>query len=87
VVKTYKLSDNKLVFEKDHGFGFWGWTKHLNHVIQQEETEFGVFDLNGHQLWEIPVGPPYEFRIDEGKVVLEFDGIIETRKLLTGEKC
>jgi hypothetical protein len=87
VIKTYRLSDYKLIFEKDHGLGFWGWAKHLNYVIQQEETEFGVFDTKGQQLWETRVGPPYEFKINDKKVVLEFDGIIETRNLLTGEQC
>lgn len=87
VIKTYSLADNRLVFQKDHGFGFWGWTKHGKYVIQQEETEFGIFDLNGQQLWETSVGPPYDFNFLEDKVILEFDGITETRKVLTGEKC
>lgn len=86
IIKTYKLSGTKLIFEKDHGFGFWGWSKHLNYVIQQEETEFGIFDVNGRQLWETPVGAPYDFKISNNKVILEFDGIVETRHLLTGDK-
>lgn len=87
IIKTYRLSDNKLIFEKDHGFGFWGWTRHSNGVIQQEETEFGVFNFKGEQLWETFVGPPYDFKISGDMIMLEFDGITERRNLMTGEKC
>ena len=73
-------------FEKNHGFGFWSWTKHKDLIIQQEETSFGIFNVSGDQLWETFVDPPYDFEIIEDKVTLKFDNIVETRFLLTGEK-
>lgn len=47
MIKTYRLADNTLVFQKDHGFGFWSWGKYKALVIQQEETAFGVFNMYG----------------------------------------
>src|SRR5688500_14537916 len=46
VVKTIRLTDYKVIFEKNYGFGFWGWGKYGDFVIQQEETDFGVFNIN-----------------------------------------
>ena len=86
LIKTYRLTDNKLIFEKDNGMGFWGWTKYKDFVLQQEEIDFGVFNLKGEQLWETYVSPPYDFEIYEDKITLKFDDILETRLLLTGEK-
>jgi hypothetical protein len=86
LIKTYRLVDNKLIFEKNHGMGFWSWTKHKNFVLQQEEIVFGVFNLLGEQLWETFVSPPYDFEINEDRITLMFDDITETRLLLTGEK-
>ncbi|GHN02129.1 hypothetical protein WSM22_36180 [Cytophagales bacterium WSM2-2] len=86
VIKTYRLSDNKLIFEKNHGFGFWSWTKYSNFILQQEETDFGVFNLQGEQLWETFVSPPYEFSFVGDNIILKFDDIIEKRNLVTGAK-
>ncbi len=86
LIKTYRLTDNKLIFEKNNGFGFWSWNKYKAIIIQQEETAFGIFNISGKQLWETSVGPPYDFEIIEDKVTLKFDEIVETRFLLTGEK-
>ena len=86
IIKTIGLIDSKLIFEKKSGIGFWGWVKHGNFILQQEETAFGVFNLLGEQLWETYVTPPYNFEIKEDKIVLKYDDILETRLLLTGEK-
>ena len=86
LVKTYRLTDNKLIFQKDHGMGFWGWTKYKDFILQMEEIGFGVFNLKGEQLWETYVSPPYDFEIKEDQITLKFDDIIETRLLHTGEK-
>ena len=29
----------KLIFEKNGGLGFWGWTKHADLIFQKEEIE------------------------------------------------
>lgn len=86
IIKTIRLTDNKIIFEKNSGMGFWGWTKHEDFILQQEEIDFGVFSLTGEQLWETFVSPPYDFEMKEDKITLKFDDIIETRVLLTGEK-
>ena len=83
LVKTYRLTDIKFIFQKDHGMGFWGWTKYKDFILQQEEIGFGVFNLKGEQLWETYVSPPYVFEINEDKITLKFDDIIETRLLHT----
>ncbi|PZR31072.1 MAG: hypothetical protein DI538_21615 [Azospira oryzae] len=85
-IKTYRLFDNKKIFQKNHGFGFWGWSKHGDYIIQQEETELGVFNLKGEKLWETFVSPPYEFNIDGEDIILKFDDVIERRNLITGLK-
>lgn len=86
IIKTIRLTDNKIIFEKNSGMGFWGWVKCEDFILQQEEIDFGVFNLTGEQLWETFVSPPYDFEIKEDKITLKFDDIIETRFLLTGEK-
>ena len=86
VVKTFDLATNKYIFEKNNGMGFWGWTKQNNFIFQQEETDFGVFSLSGTQLWDTFVSPPYNFEVIEDKIILKFDGIVEKRLLLTGER-
>lgn len=86
IIKTFRLTDNKLIFEKNHGMGFWGWTKYNDFVLQKEEIDFGVFNLGGEQLWQTFVSPPYDFELKENKVTLKFYDIIETRELTTGEK-
>lgn len=86
IIKTLRLTDNKIIFEKDNGMGFWGWTKHKDFILQQEEIDFGVFSLKGEQLWKTFVSPPYDIEIKDDKITLKFDGKTETRLLLTGEK-
>ncbi len=86
IIKTLRLTDNKIIFEKNSGMGFWGWVKCDDFILQQEEIDFGVFNLTGEQLWETFVSPPYDFEIKEDKITLKFDDIIETRFLPTGEK-
>jgi len=86
LIKIYRLTDNKKIFEKNYGMGFWCWTKHKDFILQQEEIGFGVFNLFGDLLWETFVSPPYDFEINEDKITLKFDDIVETRLLLTGEK-
>jgi hypothetical protein len=86
IIKTFNLNNNKLIFEKNSGMGFWGWTKYKDFILQQEEIDFGVFNLTGEQLWQTYVSPPYDFELKDDKVTLKFDDIIETRILLTGEE-
>jgi hypothetical protein len=86
IIKTLRLTDNKIIFEKNSGMGFWGWIKYEDFILQQEEIDFGVFNLTGEQLWETFVSPPYDFEMKEDKITLKFDDIIQTRFLLTGEK-
>jgi len=86
IIKTVNLIENKIVFEKDFGFGIWGWTKHGNYILLREETGFSVFNLYGEELWGTFVSPPYDFEIIDEKIILKFDDIIETRILLTGNK-
>lgn len=84
IIKTYRLTDNKLIFQKNYGFGFWGWSKYKNYIVQQEELNFGIFNLKGEQLWETYVEPPYEFEFYDDSVTIKFDNIVESRNLLTG---
>jgi hypothetical protein len=86
IVKTLRLTDNKIIFEKNSGIGFWGWEKHENFILQKEELDFGVFGLTGEQLWETYISPPYEFELKDDKITLKFEDITETRLLLTGKK-
>jgi len=85
VVKTLRLTDYKMIFEKNSGMGFWGWEKYEGYILQQEEIDFGVFSMTGEQLWETFVSPPYEFELIEDKIILKFDDVVETRLLQTGE--
>lgn len=85
IIKTVSLTDNKIIFEKNNGLGFWAWTKHKDYILQQEEIDFGVFNLEGEQLWETGVSPPYDFEIKSDKITLKFDDIVETRSLLSGD--
>ena len=86
VIKTYRLSGDQMIFEKDDGLGFWGWTKHSNVVIQQAETDIRIFNLSGEQVWEAYVSPPYDLAFFGDRIELKFDDVVETRDLMTGFK-
>ncbi len=50
IIKTIRLTDNNLIFDKNDGMVFWGWTKYKDFILQQEEIAFGVFNTNGEHL-------------------------------------
>lgn len=85
-IKTYRLSDNKLIFEKNDGLGFWSWNRYSDYIIQQAETDIRVFNLKGEELWGTYVSPPYNFHITGDKIILEFEGIVESRYLIDDVK-
>ncbi|MBS1625893.1 MAG: hypothetical protein JST83_17870 [Bacteroidetes bacterium] len=70
IIKTYNLLNNKLVFEKDSGLGFWTWYKLGDYIIQKEEIAFGVFNTKGEQLWETFISPPSNFEYTERRLIL-----------------
>jgi hypothetical protein len=87
VIKTFRLRDNELVFEKNYGMGFWRWSKYGDFILQRGEIEFGVFNLSGQLLWDTFVSPPYNVELKEDKVTLTYDDTKDIRLLLTGHKA
>ncbi|NOS92966.1 MAG: hypothetical protein HOP30_13665 [Cyclobacteriaceae bacterium] len=85
IIKIYRLSDHQLIFEDKCAVGIWGWQKYKNVIIAQEETALRVFDLQGKQLWEMYVTPPYDFTIEGELIHVTFEDVFETRNLLTGK--
>lgn len=83
--KTYNLKFKRKQFEKEFSCGFWGWARHKNLVIMQEELEFGVYTLNGLEKWSTFVEPPWEYEIEGDWVKLDVMGNVSYRHLETGE--
>lgn len=71
IVKTYDLLNNKLIFSKKSGLGFWSWHLLGGYVIQWEEIDFGVFNTRGERLWNTFISPPVEFEYTDGRLILK----------------
>lgn len=84
VVKVFNIADKRIVFEKDAGVGFLGWNKYKSYIVQQEELTVGIFDLQGKQLWQTDVEPPYNLDFDGDILTLKFNDKVERRLLGTG---
>lgn len=85
VVKPYDLEGLKKKFEKELSLGFWGWTRHNDLIVMQEELELGVYTLDGQEIWSTFVQPPWTFEITGNEVKLNVMGEITYRDLKTGE--
>lgn len=86
VIRTYDLKQQKKRFEKELPCGFWGWIRHNDLVIMQEELQFGIYTLDGQEIWSTYVEPPWTFEIHGGLVTLNVMDEITYRDLRTGEQ-
>ena len=85
VVRTYDLKNHNRKIEKKFSCGFWGWSRHNNLILMQEELEFGIYTLDGLEVWSTFVEPPWTYEIEDEHVKLTFMDKISYRDLKTGE--
>ena len=85
IVRTYDLKDQRIRFEKELSCGFWGWSRHQDLILMQEELEFGIYTLDGQETWSTFVEPPWTFDIEGDHVKLNVMDEISYRDLKTGE--
>lgn len=85
IVRTYDLKNQKRKFEKKLSCGFWGWSRHHDLILMQEESEFGIYTLDGQEIWSTFVEPPWSFDIEDNRVKLDVMDEISYRDLKTGE--
>jgi len=85
VIRTYDLKHQQKKFEKVLPCGFWAWTRHKDLIVMQEELEFGIYTLEGQEMWSTFVEPPWTFEIQGKEVKLNVMEEITYRDLKTGE--
>ena len=85
VARTYDLKKQIRKFHKEFIFGFWGWSRHKNLIIMQEELEFGVYSIDGNEKWSTYVEPPWTFSIEDDRVKLTVMDKISYYSLETGK--
>jgi hypothetical protein len=85
LIKCYDPHNNRVVYEKDYGFGFWSWHPYGDYVIYTEETAIGAFDIYGNHLFEIFADPPYTYKLEGAYLFLHHQNSVEKYLLSSGQ--
>jgi hypothetical protein len=86
LIKTYNLLTGQKIFEKEFACGFWNWRRHGEQIIMSEELEYGVFTLDGNEIWTTFVEPPWSYEIEGDHVKLDVMDKISLLDKWTGEQ-
>lgn len=71
---AYDLGTSKRLWEDSADTGFWSWARHDDVVVMSAELEIAAWDLEGRKLWSRFVEPPWEYRVEDGRVHLDVMG-------------
>jgi hypothetical protein len=64
--------------------GFWDWHRHGDTVLMAAELEFAAWTITGEKLWSTFVEPPWEYKVENGEVLLDVMDVRSTFPLLEG---
>lgn len=64
------------LWEDSTDCAFWSWTHDGSEVFMAAETDFAAFDTSGMKLWTRYVEPPWTFKLEPDRVVLDVMGAI-----------
>lgn len=84
ILKIYDLKNHVMIFQKELSFGFLGWERSGDYVMMLEETELGVYNLNGKELWFAYVEPPWTFEVENDTIILNVMDELSRRDINNG---
>lgn len=64
--------------------GFWQWRRHGSVVLMSAELELAAWSTDGTKLWTRAVEPPWSYRVEGGRVVLDVMGAVCSFGIMTG---
>lgn len=67
---VYDLQIPRLLWN-EHAHYFWGWQRHGDVVLMSAELEFTAWTITGEKLWSTFVEPPWEYKVENGEVLLD----------------
>ena len=70
---AYSLSPLKRLWEDTADVGFWSWRQHGQCVLMSAECELAAWDTSGKKLWTTFVEPPWSYRVESAKILLDTD--------------
>jgi hypothetical protein len=72
----YDLSTPCRLWEDSAECAFWTWQRDGSEVFMAAELECAAFDISGEKLWTRFVEPPWTFKLEEKRVVLDVMGSV-----------
>jgi hypothetical protein len=72
----YDVATPVRLWEESADYGFWSWTQDGGEVFMAAELEFAAFDVSGTKLWTRFVEPPWGFKLEPRRIVLDVMGAI-----------
>jgi len=81
----YDLARPSLLWEDAAECAFWSWRRDGSEVFMAAELELAAFDVSGQKLWTRFVEPPWEFKVELDRVVLDVMGTITHLERRTGD--
>lgn len=55
----------------EHASYFWGWQRHGDVVLMSAELELTAWTITGEKLWTTFVEPWWEYKVENGEVILD----------------
>jgi hypothetical protein len=71
---AYRLDPLARLWEDRNNSGFWHWRLHGHTVLMAAELEIAAWDSHGNKRWTTFVEPPWDFRIEGDRVLLDVMG-------------
>ena len=68
----------------EHAHDFWRWQRHGDVVLMSAELEFSAWTISGEKLWSADVEPWWEYKVENGEVILDVMDVRSTFPLLQG---
>jgi hypothetical protein len=74
----------KRLWEDTADIGFWSWRQHGQFVLMAAECELAAWDASGKELWTTFVEPPWSYRVEADRVLLDVMETKSTFRIQTG---
>jgi hypothetical protein len=82
----YDLAAPARLWEDNAECAFWSWRHDASEVFMAAELELAAFDHAGAKLWTRFVEPPWDFKLEPDRVILDVMGTITTLDRRTGQR-
>lgn len=80
---AYDIQTPRRLWHEDASY-FWGWKRHGDVVLMSAELEFTAWTITGEKLWTTFVEPWWEYKVENGQVLLDVMDVRSTFPLLQG---